>query len=474
MKKSRRIMRKRSSFLNRKKSRRQPVRKSRRKTTKKHSLKKSVRNKSRRRRSKSNRKKNDGTKKCSKCSYVQAYDTEFCEKCLANDKLKTMTKEEDISYAPVNISPPVIIDLSKSSPTEENRIIEEKRTEKKRKLSTTHLSQKNSKRKKSEETKKVCHICTAVNDISAEKCEVCKTYLIQEGCLQNLGQTCYLNATIQMMRDIRKRGLTFIDYPYKFKTSKLSKKIINDFIYLVKNDISNTEKLENVTGVFEDNKNQQDPSEFLSKIEDYLKLMKELFFTETSILNNRVSSEATNSSFLLSLEIPKSANNIGSCYKEYIKKVYLKDYKDEETGNLGGSKKIINNFSQNKFLIIQLKRFSKIEGKKLRQQITPEEKLSFSSVDFDNRNDIKTVNYKLIGVIIHTGDQIKSGHYTYYSYINEMLYNDFTKIKKDNIKSLKELLDTNGIKSLKELLDTNGYIFLYQKVDKEEEGCVVS
>jgi len=113
-------------------------------------------------------------------------------------------------------------------------------------------------------------------------------------------------------------------------------------------------------------------------------------------------------------------------------------------------------------LIIQLKRFSTIEGEKLRQQITPEEKLSFSSVDFDNINDIKTVNYKLIGVIIHTGDKIKSGHYTYYSYINEMLYNDFTKIKKDNIESLKEMLDTSG------------YIFLYQKVDKEEEGCVIS
>jgi ubiquitin C-terminal hydrolase len=434
---------KRSSFFNRKKSRRQPVRKSRRKTTKKHSLKKSVRNKSRRRRSKSNRKKNDGTKKWS---------------APVIDLSKSPSPPViDLSKSP---SPPVI-DLSESSPTEENRIIEEKRREGKRKLSTHLSQQENSERKKrfkNEETKKVCHMCTAVNDISAEKCEVCATYLIQEGCLQNLGQTCYLNATIQMMRDIRKCGLTFIDYP---ETSELSE-IINDFIYLVKNDNSNTEKLENVTGIFKDYKNeQQDPSEFLSKIEEYLKLMNELLFTETSIFNNRVSSRATNSSFLLSLEIPASANNIGSCYEKYIEKVHLEDYKDEETGILGGYKKIINNFSKNKFLIIQLKRFSN-KGKKLRRQITPEERLSFSSVDFDNIDDIKTVNYKLIGVIIHIGDRIKSGHYTYYSYINQMLYDDHTKteIKKDN-------------KSLKEKLDKNGYIFLYQKVDKEE-GCVIS
>lgn len=100
MKNSRRVIR--PSFLNKKMSRRQPVRKSRRKTSKKHSFKKLIKNKSRKRSSKSNRKKNDGTKKCSQCSNLQPDDTEFCKRCLESGipvEMETMTEEEELSYA---------------------------------------------------------------------------------------------------------------------------------------------------------------------------------------------------------------------------------------------------------------------------------------------------------------------------------------------------------------------------------------
>jgi hypothetical protein len=126
------------------------------------------------------------------------------------------------------------------------------------------------------------------------------------------------------------------------------------------------------------------------------------------------------------------AKNIKDCYDHYYK---------------------AHDFSDNEFLIIQLKRFSNKMMTKNRQNIEPDINLKLPSVSsgYHLKDSDETVNYILIGVIIHIGDKINSGQYTYYSQKNKMLYPD------------EESLQNN--------LNTNGYIFLYYKKVKTCKIC---
>ena len=114
---------------------------------------------------------------------------------------------------------------------------------------------------------------------------------VEEGCLENIGNTCYLNSTIQLLRDITKQGFVFKKNEEKYK----------DLFDLISSNDSNSSKLRNISINNFKGFDQQDPVELLNRIEPYLMSFQDLIYLERKTINDRRTPD--NKSFLLSLEI---------------------------------------------------------------------------------------------------------------------------------------------------------------------------
>jgi ubiquitin C-terminal hydrolase len=351
---------------------------------------------------------------------------------------------------------------------------------------------------------KQCRICTYNNkDDDAIKCELCDTVLgkaerkMSEGELEairqvkeleetkmseeelkkyieklsdkkiyseglvNLGNTCYMNATIQMLRDVRKLG-------FKWTNTKTDKTYILSLNELIENDYYSQKLLTNIFyNIFQNNK-QQDPHELLQKLNefDFFNRRKDLIFQQGRRIG-KIVSDTINYSFCLELAIPDREHlTIQKCFDDYIK---------EEKITFEGKpsvSKFLNNFRENQYLFIQLKRYEDPSNKKL-NMVYPDDKLEIVSADGLEgiKKDLPEIIfiYKLIGVIIHTGENPKSGHYTYYSYNSNKYYNDESVNELSFIE--KKIIELNADeKKIIDLINHNGYIFLYKKDKLKTDG----
>tara|TARA_B100000575_G_scaffold170605_1_gene136549 strand:- start:5501 stop:8101 length:2601 start_codon:yes stop_codon:yes gene_type:complete len=161
------------------------------------------------------------------------------------------------------------------------------------------------------------------------------------------------------------------------------------------------------------------------------------------------------------LQVEINGKSIKECIDSYLKEEVMKgEYAISDIHNIycknmkqcycdqDKVKKKINIIKCPKYLIIHLKRFDNA-GTKINQIINFEEKLVLNQI-----KDNSTVkhNYDLVSIIVHIGQNPKSGHYICYSKRNNNWYefND-SKVTIKNFNDLK-----------KELVE-NGYMFFYQK-----------
>jgi serine/threonine protein kinase len=118
----------------------------------------------------------------------------------------------------------------------------------------------------------------------------------------------------------------------------------------------------------------------------------------------------------------------------------------------------------NKYLIIQWNRFGQIyndEGEPIPYKIE-------DSIIPDNVIQIGDVEYKLRGIILHSGSSIKAGHYKYVYYNNDMtktVINDIASPKN----GLQYITHNSPIKN--EEINENGYIYLYERMIKPKGGA---
>ena len=177
-----------------------------------------------------------------------------------------------------------------------------------------------------------------------------------------------------------------------------------------------------------------------------LEKVEPLLFPFISIAINGKSIKECIDSYLKE-EVMKGDNKLLDIHNTYCKNMKL-CYCDQEK-----VKKKINIIKCPKYLIIQLKRFDYNVNvnitTKNKDPINFEEKLVLNQI-----KDNSTVkhNYDLVSIIVHIGQNPKSGHYICYSKRNNNWYefND-SKVTIKNFNDLK-----------KELVE-NGYMFFYQK-----------
>jgi len=147
-------------------------------------------------------------------------------------------------------------------------------------------------------------------------------------------------------------------------------------------------------------------------------------------------------------EKPERKNDIKECYNDYIKK---------ESSN---TTRILHDFSTNKYLFIELNRFESDNSNiKIFENIEPNKELILPSFNKNTLKEENSVKYSLIGVIIHLGETVGDSHYVYYSYKDQLYYNDDTIGPKNPT----DLSDN-------EKIENNGYIFLYKKIDGKSDG----
>ena len=287
--------------------------------------------------------------------------------------------------------------------------------------------------------------------------------------LENCGNSCFMNSAIQML-------YTIDEYRDLLLDSKINKSSPIHALQTVFTEI-NTAKINHKTSVNENileklykiiHKSfpeklrwgaQGDSQEFLSYLIDETikyfnnEITKNLFLFDLESVSycksNNVKSNEENhidESLLLSLDLYDKKNNfnLNNLVKKYtnVEKLETQLSRCVKT-NKSYIKKNIIIPAQNKYLFIQLKRFSYINGA-----------LKFNDMEISINQTIKinNSNYSLLGVIFRKGSD-NSGHYIYATYSNGKLH----KVYNDS------RVNTNLYDFT---LDNHAYILLYIKTSE--------
>mgnify|MGYP001317673557 CR=1 FL=1 len=271
--------------------------------------------------------------------------------------------------------------------------------------------------------------------------------------LNNNGNTCYLNACLQLLSHSGKLTLNLYNYMKKKEKEKLTN-IEKTLLYLIINKwftnkiIYNPLKIQKEIAKENDLFNplycsQNDSSESMIYIIDLLNDKFSKIF-RSNIKNHlecnkckqiRTSEEIFN---IISVEVK---HHINESIKSFLKKEKLEDKINCENCKMKtktNKKYEFNKLSDN--LIIHLKRFKQINNRYIKDR---------SKIICPDYITINKNNYELRGVIIHSGT-IKGGHYYF---IGKNLINIWYKYDDILVKKLYN----------KDIIN-DGYIYYYEKI----------
>lgn len=266
--------------------------------------------------------------------------------------------------------------------------------------------------------------------------------------LKNNGNTCYLNASLQLLTHSGEFILKLYKYYKNNKNITLIEKellllIIKKWFSneIIHNPLNIQIELSKKNSIFKPEFcEQNDASELLCcLIEEFQPLFKNIFISKfNSILickkcNYR--KERIEDFNILSLDV---TNHLNESFKNFFKKETLDDKVNCEKCNkkqIFDKKFEINKLSNN--IIIHLKRFNnKLEKNK-------------QKIHANNILTLNNINYELRGTIVHNG----SFQYGHYFFLGKNLSNQWFNYNDSVIYKLK----------LDEIL-SNGYIFYYERI----------
>jgi len=272
--------------------------------------------------------------------------------------------------------------------------------------------------------------------------------------IRNLGNTCYLNSIIQLVRRVNDKE--FIDEKPKFVNDDVEKFRLYIYDLLIDNKlyVENSTKIKQLAlkyiprycnvGV----NTQEDAHEVLNKIIDEiinLNSSVDISSTIKCIYPEKYREPTIEKHNILSIEIKSRINKLSDLIMNSQKEERLTDFRGDDCEK--GFTKKLNYLPTSDNVIIHLKRFRFTETgdtEKIQKKIVPDMMIEMNNEFFF-----------LDSCIVHDGDTPDSGHYIFQIFDNGKAT---TIIDDDEIYSYSE----RSFEDYDYL--TNGYIYLYKKV----------